>query len=69
MSSSAKQPKQRPLLIDRREAARLLGISPRKLWDLSNIGELPVMRIGNALRYDPNDLRAWIAANKEHGNG
>lgn len=44
------------------EAARVLAISPRKLWELSNTREIPSLRIGRCLRYSPEHLRAWIAA-------
>jgi excisionase family DNA binding protein len=46
------------------EAARCLAISERLLWSLTKRGELPCVRIGRAVRYDPADLRAWIEACK-----
>jgi excisionase family DNA binding protein len=50
-----------PLLIKSPEAARVLGISTRTLWDLSHRrGEIPVVRIGRAVRYNFADLRAWV---------
>jgi excisionase family DNA binding protein len=54
-----------PLLLTAREAARLLSISPRTLWTLTNRGELPAVRIGRAIRYDPVDLRHWIERQKQ----
>jgi hypothetical protein len=39
-----------PLLLRPAEAARLLAISPRKLWELTNAREVPSNRIGRALR-------------------
>lgn len=50
-----------PLLLRPAEAARLLAISPRKLWELTNAREVPSIRIGRALRYPTEDLRSWIA--------
>jgi excisionase family DNA binding protein len=47
-----------------REAAAALGISERKLWDLTNEGAIPCIRIGRAVRYDPGDIRTWIDAQK-----
>ncbi len=41
-------------------AARLLGIGERKLWSLTNQGDIPHVRIGRAVRYDPADLERWI---------
>ena len=51
-------------LLRPREAAALLAISERTLWDLSNRGNLPCVRLGRSVRYDPRDLAAWVAQNK-----
>jgi len=56
-----------PLLLRPREAAEALALSERKLWELTNRGELPVVRVGRAVRYDVSDLRAWLMANKTIG--
>lgn len=53
-----------PQLLRPSDAARVLAISPRKLWELTNRGELPAVRIGRAVRYDPCDLTAWIETAK-----
>ena len=53
-----------PLLLRPAEAARFLAISPRKLWELTNCREVPAIRIGRALRYPTEDLRAWVAARR-----
>jgi excisionase family DNA binding protein len=40
------------LLLTPRETAELLSISPRKLWALTNSGEIPSVRIGGrSVRY------------------
>lgn len=49
-----------PLLIKTKEAARLLGISHRKLWTLTFCGEIPSVRIGRIVRYSPQALRDYI---------
>jgi len=46
------------------EAAKALAISPRTLWSLTDSGEIPCVRIGRAVRYDPADLRALIDRRK-----
>jgi len=51
-----------PLLINAREAARLLGLSERTLWSMTASGEIPHVRIRRSVRYSPHDLAAWIAA-------
>ena len=49
-----------PILLKASEASRLLALSPRKLWELTNRKEIPSVRIGRSLRYDRRDLMAWI---------
>ena len=56
----------RCLLLTAEQAAHALTISPRKLWDLTDSGQLPCIRIGRAVRYDQADLEAWIAQQKSH---
>ena len=48
-----------------KDAARALAIGERKLWELTNRGDIPCFRIGRAVRYDPVDLRNWITAQKQ----
>ena len=48
------------LLVDAREAARMLSISTRTLWTFTNRGEIPCVRIGKAVRYSVNDLCQWV---------
>ena len=50
------------------EAARLLASGTRKLWELTNRGEIPHVRIGRAVRYDGCDLEAWIEKQKRCGS-
>lgn len=52
------------LLLRPNEASRSLAISPRLLWSLTNSGQIPCVRIGRAVRYDPRDLDAWISVQK-----
>jgi excisionase family DNA binding protein len=57
------------LLLTPPEAARALAISPRTLWGMTQSGEIPCVRIGRSVRYDPADLRAWISAQKSMASG
>ena len=52
------------LLLNARDAARALSISTRKLWELTNCREIPSVRIGRRVLYDPSDLRAWVDKQK-----
>jgi predicted DNA-binding transcriptional regulator AlpA len=45
----------------------MLALSPRLLWTLTNTGEMPCVRIGRTVRYDPAELRAWVEAHKTRG--
>jgi len=54
-----------PLLVTPREAAVLLRLSDRTLWTLTRAGEIPAIRIGRSVRYDPHDLAKWIASKKQ----
>jgi excisionase family DNA binding protein len=49
-----------PLLLGAREAARALAVSARTLWALTKSGEVPHVRVGRRVLYDPQDLRAWV---------
>lgn len=53
-----------PLLIDRREAARLLGVSPGTIDNLRTRGELPSVKIAARRLFDAADLRRLIDARK-----
>ena len=54
-------------LLKPEETAELLSISPRTLWTLTKKGEIPCVRVGRAVRYDPPDLRINIESQKQSG--
>jgi excisionase family DNA binding protein len=54
-----------PMLLTARQAARALSISERTLWSLTKSGQIPAVRIGRAVRYDPADLRRWINLSRD----
>ncbi|MFT5528136.1 MAG: excisionase family DNA binding protein [Pirellulaceae bacterium] len=55
------------LLLNAKQAAEALAISPRKLWGMTASGEIPHCRLGRCLRYPVDDLRRWIDQKKEGG--
>jgi excisionase family DNA binding protein len=58
-----KPPEDKGLLIDSRQAAKLLGISERTLWEMWNTGQMPrPIRIGRVVRFAYEELRAWVNA-------
>jgi len=58
------------LLVSARDAARMLAVSPRKLWAMTfeEAPGLPYVRCGRLVRYSPDDLRHWIDAQRKGGN-
>jgi hypothetical protein len=52
------------LLVDRREAGRLLGVSPGTIDNLRTRGELPSVKIAARRLFDVVDLRRLIEARK-----
>lgn len=60
MTNEVAQP-QPPQLVDAREAARMLAVSPRTLWGM----DIPRVRIGvRGVRYDVADITRWIEKQK-----
>ena len=54
-------PDDQGLLIDTRQACKLLKVSPRTLWRMYNSGEMPKpIRIGRVVRWNFEELRAWV---------
>jgi excisionase family DNA binding protein len=66
---SEKALKLEPLLVKVREAARLLGVSERQLFNLTAAGELRPIYLGRAKRYDPADLRRFVDQRKGAAHG
>lgn len=52
----------RPLL-DAKEAAETLNISPRYLWTLTNSLKITHVRQGKKLFYRPEALEQWVESN------
>ena len=53
-----------PTLLRPTEAARALGLHPQTLANFRHVGKGPeYVRIGSAIRYDADGLRAFVAAN------
>ena len=54
-------------LFSTKEAARYLGIGERLMWLLGNRGDIPTVRLGKCLRFDVQDLDAYIQSCKQGG--
>jgi excisionase family DNA binding protein len=53
-----------PLLVDRREAGRMLGVSAGTIDNLRARGELPSVKIGTRRLYQVTDLLRYIEVRK-----
>jgi excisionase family DNA binding protein len=63
METTSHQTESEQLLLPASEAARLLGISKRHLHTLNVSGRLPrPIRLGRSVRWNADELRAWITA-------
>lgn len=49
-----------PLLLTEAQAAEVLSLSPRKVWELAACGAIPCVKIGAVKRYRRIDLEAWV---------
>ena len=52
-----------------RQVAELLGVHENWVYDQAASGELPSYKIGGTRRFNPEELRAWIAEHREAENG
>jgi excisionase family DNA binding protein len=50
------------LLLEPKQAAELLAVSARTLWQLTEDGKVLAVRIGRLVRYVPQDLAAYVSA-------
>jgi excisionase family DNA binding protein len=59
-SSTGTGPETPCLAMRPREAAKALGISERLLWDWTNRGIVPHVRLGKAILYPVDVLQEWL---------
>jgi excisionase family DNA binding protein len=52
-----------------RQVAELLGVHENWVYDQAASGELPSYKIRGTRRFDPDELRGWIAGHRESENG
>jgi excisionase family DNA binding protein len=46
------------------DVARILGISKAAVYNMRVRGEIPFIKIGSRLRFDPVEIALWIEAKK-----
>lgn len=50
------------------ELATLLAVQPDTLYKLARKGDIPHMRIGSSVRFDPKAIAEWIASTEIGGD-
>ena len=58
----SREPLPPALALRPRDAARLLGVSPRTLWGWTKDNAVPHVRVGRVVLYPAHELRAWLSA-------
>ncbi len=58
-----------PILVSEAEAAKMLGISPRKLFDLRKSGRVPFVHMGRRVLYRVAALEDFAASASTFQNG
>jgi excisionase family DNA binding protein len=53
-----------PVLVDIQAVARSLGISMRQVRRFVAEGQIPFVRVGHLIRFDPDELNDWINARR-----
>ena len=64
MAELPNTPAAAPMLVDRREAARLVCVSPGTIDNLRLRGQLPSVKLGARRLFDPADLRRLVDSRK-----
>lgn len=54
------------ILVNSRDAARLLAISERTVFQLRKDGQLPFCKLGGAVRFDRRALLDWVTAKNQN---
>lgn len=65
--SRASEPEMPLLAMRSREAAKALGISERLLWEWTDKGVIPHIRLGKAILYPVDSIREWLKREAEQG--
>jgi excisionase family DNA binding protein len=55
------------LLLSLEQVRRELNLGRRKIWEMCNAGELPIVRVGRRVLVPRAGLEAWIEANTQGG--
>ena len=67
--NTSEQAREAPLLLDVPEAARLIGMSSRWVWEEVHAGRLPVVELGRRRKIRRGDLLAFVEQNLQSREG
>lgn len=68
MTNERETPPALPGLLTIGQTAEALAVCERTVWLMTRRGDLPAVKIGRAVRYDPADVRAFIERQKQETN-
>lgn len=57
-----------PMVVDEEQAARMLGISRRMVFEFRSKGELPCVKLGRLIRYRVSDIHAFLERKRIQSN-
>ncbi|MGH8629365.1 MAG: helix-turn-helix domain-containing protein [Burkholderiales bacterium] len=60
-AAQASQSRLADALMTAGEVARLLNVSAKKIYRMSQLGTIPHVRLGGSLRFRREDIQAWVA--------
>lgn len=66
-SGTGPEPETPCLAMRARETAKALGISERLLWEWTDRGLVPHIRLGKAILYPVDSLREWLKEQAQAG--
>jgi excisionase family DNA binding protein len=66
-TATKNEPETPCLALRPREAAKALGISERLLWEWTDRGIVPCVRMGKAILYPVDSLRDWLKRQAQQG--
>ena len=54
-------------LVTPEELAQAMSVSRGQVYKLAKAGDLPCIRIGTSVRFEPRDVRVYVQAHKQGG--
>lgn len=55
-------------LIQAEDVAKVLNVPKERVYVLARRGQIPVVRVGRQIRFDPDRIEEWLAGGGTRGN-